>query len=137
MRNFEPFTERATPAATEPTITVQSKGTFGVNRAAVDALGKPERVELLFDRAARMIGLRPADASISHSYPLRRQQNSNSYVLGAVAFTHAHGIQTDRARRYPAIMEDGILIVDLNGPSTEVTSNRERGKPSRDQTVAA
>ncbi len=136
MRNFEPFTGRAAPVITEPTVTIQAKGTFGVNRAAAAALGNPERVELLFDRTARVIGLRPADGSVRHAYPLRKQQRSNTYVLAAMAFAQAHGIPTDRARRFPAVMEDGILVIDLNGPSTEVTSNRDQGKPSRANVAA-
>ena len=129
MRNFEPFTGRAAPVVTEPAVTIQAKGTFGVNRAAA-------RVELLFDRAARVIGLRPADDSVRHAYPLRKQQKSSSYVLAATAFTQAYSIPTDRARRFPAVMEDGILVIDLNGPSTEASTNRDQGKPSRANVAA-
>ena len=128
MRNFEAFTGRSAPVATQPTMTIQQKGTFGLNRAAVEALGKAERVELLFDRGARVIGLRPVDESVPHGYPVRRQNASHSYVVAATAFCQTYGIPTDRARRYTASTEDGILVVDLNTEATEVRSNRERGR---------
>ncbi len=136
MRNFEPFTGRAAPVVTEPAVTVQAKGTLSVNRAAAEALGYPQRVELLFDRGARVIGLRPADASVRHSYPLRKQQKSSSYVLAATAFTQAYGIPTDRARRFSAVLEDGILVIDLNGPSIDVSAPRDQRKSSRADVAA-
>lgn len=132
MRNFEPFTGRASPIVTQPTLTVQKKGTFGLNKAAFEAMHSPEAVELLFDRAAQVIGLRPVNrASVPHAYPVRQQNHSQSFVVAAVSFCQAHGILTDQARRYNAAMQDGILEVDLRSEATAVTSNRERSRSER------
>jgi hypothetical protein len=44
------------------------------------------------------------------------------------AFTKYFDIETDIARRYPAEVVDGVLVVDLKQPGTDATGVRARTK---------
>jgi hypothetical protein len=124
MPNFEVFKKRMTPLVKQPYVTLQRRGTMSFNKAAYQALGSPEAVELLYDKSEGIMGLRPVSATEQHAYPLRASNNETTYMLSATAFTKYYEIKTDVSRRFAARMEDGILCIDLDGPALEVTGNR-------------
>src|SRR5215212_376396 len=104
MSDFEVFMGRTAPMPREAALTIYPRGLFSVNRAACNALGDPEAVELLFDRTERLIGLRGVSARVPHAYPVRTQAASSSVLVSGRAFARHYGISTDVARRYPAKM---------------------------------
>ena len=57
MADFEVFTRRMVPLVKQPTATLQKRGTMSLNKAAHVALGSPDAVELLYDRAEQIIGM--------------------------------------------------------------------------------
>ena len=124
MPNFEKFSRRAKPIPTQPLVTLQKRGTFSLNRAAHEALGAPPFIELLYDREARIVGFRATDESDPDSYPLRKQQNSASYLVAGNAFCQFYGIDVGQTRRFSAKMIDGVLAVDLNSESRDATGPR-------------
>jgi hypothetical protein len=113
MPPFEVFMRRVSPVPRDAALTIYPGGVFSINRAACTALGEPEAVELLFDRAEQLIGLRGVAARVPHAYPLRTQSSSSSVLVSGRAFTRHYGISTDVARRYPARMVADVLAVDL------------------------
>jgi hypothetical protein len=121
MPSFEVFTRRATPIVTQPIATIQKRGSISFNEAAFQAIAAPEAVELLFDRSARIVGLRGVDPSAAHAYPVRKQPNSKSFIVAGQAFTQYYGIDTSIARRYPAGVEEKTLVVDLKEEGLVVT----------------
>ncbi len=127
MPNFEVFTKRLSPRVKEPYVTIQKRGTMSMNRASHELLGEPEAVELLFDASAQVVGMRAVDPSAKHAYPLRGSGKSkSSFLLSGRAFAMHYGLDTEMARRYPAVFRDGVLQVDLKGESHEVVSNRNK-----------
>jgi len=135
MPNFEVFNRRASPRSTEPLVTIQKRGTMSFNRAAFEAIGEPEAVELLFDRDERVVGFRPVGADVPHAYRPRKQGNAYNYIIAGQAFTQYYGIDTGTARRYPAAMFDGVLAVDLKQAGTDATGPRGRDdgpRPTRE-----
>lgn len=126
MREFETFTRRMIPLVKKPFVTIQKRGTMSFNKAAHVALGSPEAVELLYDKANDVIGIRAIDPSVDHAYPMRPQANKEEgpYIVSGSAFTKYYGIKTEEARRYSADIEDGVLIIDLRSEGQVVTSNR-------------
>lgn len=126
MREFETFTRRMIPLVKKPFVTIQKRGTMSFNKAAHVALGSPEAVELLYDKANDVMGIRPVDPSVDHAYPMRPQANKDDgpYIVSGSAFTKFYGIKTEEARRFNAQMEDGVLIIDLRSEGQVVTSNR-------------
>lgn len=128
---FEVFQGQRVRVTDEPTITIQKRGNISLNLPAYEALDSPEYVELLYDRERRLIGIRKtADAKSQSAYmvrPLspRNKRPASSYLLSGAAFTAFYGIPTQRAHRWTAREEDGMLVIDLNTPGLEVTSNRQ------------
>lgn len=83
---------------------------MSLNRAAYEALGSPEAVELLYARADRTIGLRAGDPGALHTYPIRRQGGAR--MLTATAF-YGHIGARPKPQRLAATLRDGILAARL------------------------
>ncbi len=128
MPNFQKFSRRGSPAVKQPFVTLQGKGTISFNRAAHLALGEPTFIELLFDPEERIIGFRKTTDDDLDAYPMRRQQNSNSYLVAGNSFRAYYDIKIDGARRYQGKMIDDILTIALDGPS--VSAEGPRGRKS-------
>ncbi len=124
MEGFEEFDQYHSRSVKTLFITIQRRGNFSLNRAAYKALGEPEAVKMLFNRSKRQIGFRKADSNVSRSTPVRRQHQSESFLIAGLTFCKEYDIDTTTARRYVGKIQDGILIVDLNEPSTNATGPR-------------
>jgi hypothetical protein len=113
--NFEEFTGRwQATTANVPRAAIQTRGTMSLNKAAFQALGSPRAVTLLYDQGARVIGLRTASPDVRHAYPLRKQPNSDSYVLSAVSFLAHYGIPHDTYTAFEDLsMEGDVLVIPL------------------------
>ena len=129
---FEVFDKRMAPLAKAPSVTIQKKGIFSINRSAHQLIGAPDTVELLFDRDAGIIAMRPSEEP--HAYAVRPQTNSGTgqVILSASAFTQYYEIDTEVSRRYKPYQQDGMLCIDLRGPSAEVVGNRTKREPAAD-----
>jgi hypothetical protein len=129
---FEVFNKRMAPLAKAPSVTIQKKGIFSLNRSAHQLIGAPDTVELLFDRDAGVIAMRPSEEA--HAYAVRPQTNSGTgqVILSASAFTQYYDINTEVSRRYKPYEQGGMLCIDLRGPSVEVVGNRSKQEPEAD-----
>lgn len=126
MPNFESFSRRTAPSTSVPHVTIQKRGTLSLDRSAFEALDAPKAVELLFDRQARIVGLRPVSATDQDASHVRAASRSprGPWVISAMAFTRFYDIDTSVALRWEAYLEDGVLCVDLTREAVAVTSNR-------------
>jgi hypothetical protein len=129
---FEVFDKRNAPLAKAPSITIQKRGIFSINRAAHKLIGQPESVELLYDKQAEIIAMRPSGES--HAYTIRPQtaRDTGQVILSATAFTQYYDIDTIVSRRYKPYEQDGMLCIDLRGPSVEVIGNRTKRDDAED-----
>lgn len=134
--DFVSFDRRTIPATTQPMATLQQKGTLGLNLAAMQALNSPEAVELLYDRKARAIGLRPIDIKEPKAYPIRRQQSSNSYIVSLTRLCTYYGIDTTTARRYAPTLVDDVLVIELEKSLGEATGPRQGHKHANNEKPA-
>ncbi len=128
---WEEFTRRGAPVIDKPLVTIQKSGSLGLNRAAYEALGQPSYVVLMFNQAEQLIGIRVADQDTPHAYPLRKQQQSESYLIAGRAFVGHYEIEHDSARRYRAEIQDGILTVNLKQDGLEVGRNAALSRHAR------
>jgi hypothetical protein len=125
---FEVFDKRNAPLAKSPSVTIQRRGIFSINKAAHKLINEAETVELLFDRENQVIGLRPAEVS-PHAYAIRKSaRESGQAILSATAFTQYYEIDTSVSRRWEPRLNEGVLCIDLRGHSTEVRGNRSKGQ---------
>ena len=129
--DFEVFNRRSARITDEPMVTVQKGGTLSLNAAAAKVIrgahGKTKKipVELLFDAKRRVIGVRwaPEGANV---YYLRKQPNSNSYLVAGRSFTNHYKIAHEIARRYQASVHDGkIVFICLDDPHTVVSRTKK------------
>ena len=127
---FEVFDKRMAPLAKAPSVTIQKRGIFSINKAAHKLIGEPATVELLFDRENQIVALRESDQP--HAYAIRPQsarKDTGQVVMSATAFTQFYEIDTSISRRYKPYEQDGMLCIDLKGPSVEVVGNRSKRAP--------
>lgn len=126
---FEAFERRLAHASKEPFATIQRKGPISFNRAAVELVGIPESVVLLYDAERKLVGLKPAETNDPLAFTLRSQgKNTNTYIVAGHAFARYFGLDTSVARRYPVSVQEhdgeGVLVIDLKGGGMEVSSPR-------------
>ncbi|MHA6751663.1 hypothetical protein ACX31A_12410 [Dermacoccus nishinomiyaensis] len=126
---FEVFDKRHAPMRSAPSVTIQKRGIMSINGAAHALLNRAMVVELLYDKERKVMALRAAEPS-PRSYELRDPTPSGRTLLSATAFTQAFDIDTTVSRRYEPFVEDGMLCINVAGPSTVVQSNRTKNRSS-------
>jgi hypothetical protein len=72
--------------------------------------GAEALIEFLYDKTEQVVGLRLASPTSLNSYPVRRQPESESYLVTAKAFLAYHGIGTDKLRRFVARLYEGKIV---------------------------
>jgi len=124
---FEIFDKRKAPMKGAPSVTVQRRGIVSINGPAHALIGAARVVELLFDQDRKVMAIRPAERS-PRAYELREPSRSGQTILSATAFAQAFDVDTSVSRRFEPFVEDGMLCIDLNGPSTVIQGNRTNKK---------
>lgn len=129
---FEVFDKRMAPLAKAPSVTIQKRGIFSINKAAHKLIGEADTVELLFDKEEQIIALRPSEDA--HAYTVRSQsaRDTGQVVLSATAFTQYYGIDTSQSRRWTPYAADGMLCIDLKSHSAVVKGNRAKPEEADD-----
>lgn len=122
---FEVFDKRNSPMRGMPSVTIQKRGLVSINGPAHEIIERALTVELLFDKDRQIMAIRPSERS-SRSYELRKPTKTGQTVLSGAAFVETYGIDTTVSRRYEPFREDGMLCIDLNGPSAVVRGNRSK-----------
>lgn len=116
---FETFT-RQRRTGRQPFVTLQKKGAISLNRAAFEALGNPEAVELLYDGDAHLMALRHIDSSVEHAYKVRAPvANHGTWLVAGGAFASYYEIDISATVRRAARKDGDLLIVDLNDPGVD------------------
>ncbi len=128
MEDREVFKRYRSRSVKTSLVTIQRGGTFSLNWAAFEALGKPQAIELSFSRLKRIIFFRSIDLNDPSGIPVRKQGNSDSYTVAGLTFTKDYDIDISIARRYIGHLQHDMLIVDLNSPSADATGPRARDR---------
>jgi hypothetical protein len=126
----------------EPMFTLQRRGLISLNLAAFKALGEPAAVALLYDPDEGIIALRKVTRTYHNGYPVRKQGNSRSYLVGATGFTSYHKINTEASRRYVGrdygdqtwgfvVSEGTVLKTGTRTPEASVHDIRDGNHASR------
>lgn len=131
---FQVYEKGSAPVPTTPSITIQKRGLLSINRAAFEAIGKPEGVELLWDAERKAIALRPAPLTNQNAYPVRAQGSAERgpWLIAGTLFTQFIGLDTSDAYRWTPSVEDGLLVVDVSKPGSKATTNR---RPKADRST--
>lgn len=129
---FEVFNKRMAPLGKAPSVTIQKRGIFSFSKTAHKLIGEPASVELLYDAENEVIALRPSEES--HAYAMRAQggRETGQVIMSATSFTQYYDIDTTVSRRYKPYEQDGMLCIDLRGPSVEISGNRAKQEAVKD-----
>lgn len=120
--HFETYNARPVPQAdTRPIVTITKCGHFLPNPQAFAVLSYAEKMELLFDRTARVIGPRSVPTTTPHALwvvtgkaeaPLD-DIGPRTYVIYGEHFVAEHDINHKKKRRYTTDKIADILIIRL------------------------
>lgn len=102
-------------ALKESIVAISKVGHFRISGPALEVLGQPRAVELLYDRECQHIGFKPSSPDNKRSWIVTRPKSARSGIVTANTMLKHYKIPyKDRSRRYPAHLEDGVLVIDLN-----------------------
>jgi hypothetical protein len=123
------FDRSAPPPSGEPSVTIHRRGVIAMNRAAAEALGSPDAIELMYDESERVVGIRPAGPGSRRGFKLGRAGKSSTREAVGKSFLNHHGIPHDTAKRYEVKKSGDLLLIDLKQGGIEV---RPRGGRRRE-----
>jgi hypothetical protein len=106
-----------------PFVSIQKRGDFSISRLALEMIGSPAAVELLYDKAECLIAFRPAPPESRNAYRVRFNKskveyNSAAHVSGK-SFLKYHGIAIPlKAEQYaPTVTPEGYLAIRIKDPA--------------------
>ncbi|NKT46167.1 hypothetical protein GS908_01210 [Rhodococcus hoagii] len=79
-------------------------------------------MELLFDKENDVIALRPSTEAHAYAFRPQSSRDTGQVVMSATAFTQYFDIDTSVSRRFQPYEKDGMLCIDLRGPSVKVVA---------------
>ena len=100
MPNFVEFSRENSRRDDDPMFTLQTRGLISMNQAAFKALGSPVAVALLYDAAEGIVALKKVAKNYANGYLVRKQGQSNSYLVAGQGFTSFNKIPCDVSRRF-------------------------------------
>lgn len=115
MGKFELFRSRTTRKVKEPAATVQARGAFTLNAAALAELGDPEAVHLYFDAEDKRVGIEKADSTSPYAYAARvvGKSSSPSRLISAKTFMDTYGVPYDTTEPVPISFEDNMVVLHV------------------------
>lgn len=122
--DFEIYNVHPVPQANiQPIVTITKRGHFLLNPQAFEALGYSQKVELLFDRTTRVIGLRLVPTTTPHALWVvahsaeRRDDGDAEHIIYAERFVAEYNITHKKKRRYTTGKIADILTIRLHEES--------------------
>ncbi|MEJ7846923.1 MAG: hypothetical protein WKF92_02415 [Pyrinomonadaceae bacterium] len=118
-RNFEEFEHGPVVSQSELIhVTINARGSFFLNRRAIEALGEPDFVVLMYDRRRSTIGMTRAPSTRKNAFRLKRKDRikNNGRIIYASNFCRFYHIRPDETLAFtaPEVDKNGILVLDLN-----------------------
>jgi hypothetical protein len=114
---FETYQRRSRPPTGEAMMAIQKRGTISLNGPAYRMLVGEDKgaekiddtkettalyVELLFDPAQRVVGIRAVPPKTPNSYPLRKMARAQTYLMTARGFLRYYQVPLGKHRQYAA-----------------------------------
>src|SRR5215210_398695 len=111
-------------------VTLNSKGTIVMNRAAHERMGEPAAYLIFYDGANNTIGLKPTGSQIRNAFPAARSGRHGGRKIAAYRLLVEGGLHIKDTLEFPdaEIDTDEILILNLR---TAKISNRALNHPTR------
>jgi hypothetical protein len=97
--------------------TISTRGTIFLNRRAVEAIGEPDHVILMYDRRRCTIGIKSSPSSRQNAYRLKRKEKRNSgRLIYCANFCRFYHIRPDSTLAFaaPEVDKQGVLILSMH-----------------------
>ena len=113
---FQVYKRRSRPTDTEPVMAIQKGGSMSFNASAFELIRQHRLdddetwAELMYDSDEDVVAVRAVEPHKGNSYPIRKQQLANSYIMTSRGFLNFHKIDAEKVRHYRAReFGDGIV----------------------------
>lgn len=111
--DWEEFGYRPKGTTCELRVSVERRGRMMLGKTAMERLGDPETVMMLFNREEKIIGIRPVHPRHPKAIRLRSNGRDRYRMLPAVVFCRKYGIELGRSFIFDSPeIEDGMLLLD-------------------------
>lgn len=109
-------------------VAISKHGAITLNARAFELIGKPEAVELFFNRREQKIGVKGCSPRFFEAFPIRKhpKKDTTRYIYAA-SFCNHYGIKITGTHKFtrPDLSPDGKLVLNLN-ETTLVTRQRTK-----------
>jgi hypothetical protein len=100
-------------------VTLSRKRTFFLNQKAIEALGDPDAVVLLYDRRRSIVGMRRSSVDAPNAFRLKRKEQKRNFpgrVVYAANFCRRYGIDPSETLAFTDahVDKDGVLVLSLH-----------------------
>ena len=97
-------------------VTISSRGRLYFNPIALEEIGRPPGVVLMYDEVNKAIGVLPGTMTRKETFRLRKLRASNGMYITALNFCRRCSIAPSETLAFqtPRINHDGILVLSLN-----------------------
>jgi hypothetical protein len=97
-------------------VTIDPRGHLFLNRHAIEAMGEPDAVTLMYDRRRSTIGLKRSPLGKPNAYRLKRKSKTSGRIIYTAQFCRHYSICPDETLAFVAaeVNKHGVLILDLN-----------------------
>ena len=103
-------------------VSLSARRNFYLNGKALEALGGPDAVLMMYDRRNQRVGLVRASIDKRGAYRLKPKERGRSggRIIYAANFCRAFGIKPDETLSFvsAAVDKDGVLVLDMNAVKT-------------------
>ncbi len=96
-------------------VTLNRRGMFLLNKAAFEAMKRPEAVRLMFDPARQTIGLAASRPDRPNAFPLKVKDKYSNRIVHAGPFCKHFGIQVETTVLFNGITCDrnDVIVLEL------------------------
>ena len=96
-----------------PRVLLRADGAMRFNARAIELLGNPQAIRLLFDVQKSRIGVRAEDPALEYALPLRVEKKSA--LIHIKSFCNRYNIKLESTIEFADVRSDsaGVLLLDL------------------------
>jgi len=113
-------------------VSLSAKGLIAINNLAFQSLAEPEAVELMFDKANKVIGIRKCDPKLKNAFAVKKQARSNSYYVRAMAFCRFYNIVVKQTVAFTDLELEGDVLTLAFAKSSDVSRKEQEAKPQEE-----
>lgn len=130
-RKWEIFEDGpANPEGERIHVTLSARRNFYLNGKALEALGDPDAVLLMYDRRYQTIGVSRTSIDKRGAYRLKPKERGRSggRMLYAANFCRAFGVRPDETLSFfdASVDKDGVLVLDMHSVKPVKAAPRKR-----------